>query len=146
MRLSTQKKIATSFVVSTLIVLASCSTTYVGSTDTTDITSPEKIDVATTLPAGTVEELLTNIVQSTNGLGDAVASGDTKTARLKLSDVLANWEVLKPLVRDSSLDIFTDIERMVGLITSAVERKRPADADKALRYLPLIVAAIDALK
>ncbi len=142
MRLSTKKKIAESCSIVALLVLAGCSTTIVGSADTT---APVKINVTTTLPIGTAEELLTNILEATNGLGDAIASGDTKTAKLRLNDVLANWEVLKPLIKDSSLDIFSDIERMVGLITSAVERKRPADADKALRYLPLIVAAIDDL-
>ncbi len=142
MRLSTKKKIAESCSIVALLVLAGCSTTIVGSADTT---APVKINVTTTLPIGTAEELLTNILEATNGLGDAIASGDTKTAKLRLNDVLANWEVLKPQIKDSSLDIFSDIERMVGLITSAVERKRPADADKALRYLPLIVAAIDDL-
>ena len=128
---------------SALVALASCSTTIVGSTDTT---TSDNVDVTIALPVGTVKELLTNIVQATNGLGDAVASGDNKTAQSRLSDVLANWEVLKPMIKDSSLDIYADIERMIGLITTAVERKRPADADKALRYLPLIVAAMDALQ
>jgi hypothetical protein len=142
-RLSTQKKITTTFVATALIALASCSTTIVGSTDTS---APAKVDVTTTLPVGTVKELLTNIIQATRGLGDAVASGDNKTAQSRLGDVLANWQVLKPMLKDSSLDIAADIERMIGLVTTAVERKRPADADKALRYLPLIVAALDALQ
>lgn len=143
MRLSTQKKITTTFVATALITLASCSTTIVGSTDTS---APNKVDVTTTLPVGTIKELLTNIIQATRGLGDAVASGENTTAQSRLGDVLANWQVLKPMLKDSSLDIAADIERMIGLVTTAVERKRPADADKALRYLPLIITALDALQ
>jgi hypothetical protein len=109
-RLSTQKKITTTFVATALIALASCSTTIVGSTDTS---APAKVDVTTTLPVGTVKELLTNIIQATRGLGDAVASGDNKTAQSRLGDVLANWQVLKPMLKDSSLDIAADIEARV---------------------------------
>jgi hypothetical protein len=36
----------------------------------------------------------------------------------------------------------TDFDRVVALAQSSVERNRPADADKALRFLPLIIDSL----
>jgi len=41
-----------------------------------------------------------------------------------------------------SEELLNDTQRMINLFTTAVDRKRPADADKAMRFLPSLVSAI----
>jgi hypothetical protein len=36
-----------------------------------------------------------------------------------------------------------DFDRVIALAKSSVERNRPADADKVLRFLPLIIDSLD---
>jgi hypothetical protein len=45
------------------------------------------------------------------------------------------------MILESKIDILESVQRVVRLIQTAVERKRPADADKALRFIPLIIDA-----
>ena len=43
-----------------------------------------------------------------------------------------------PAIRAEGIDIVEDVDRIIGLIDTATKRKRPADADKASRFLELI--------
>ena len=52
---------------------------------------------------------------------------------------------LEPLIRESKIDVLESVQRVVNLIHTAAEKKRPADADKALRFVPLIIDAVTPL-
>jgi hypothetical protein len=45
---------------------------------------------------------------------------------------------IEPQIRATGIDMVDDVQRIVGLIGTATIRKRPADADKAQRFLGLI--------
>jgi hypothetical protein len=55
--------------------------------------------------------------------------------------VEAVWVALEPKLLALGNDSQTDVGRIVGLVRSAVEKKRPADADKAARFARLYVEA-----
>lgn len=125
-------------VAASTILLSSCSTTINSSLNTVAST----VVTTTTIPFGTTEELLTQLTESMRGLSTAVAVGDRATAVSRLSNVQAQWEALRPQLQDAPSEVVDDVKRMVDLASSAVLRKRPADADKALLLLPLITEAL----
>jgi hypothetical protein len=132
-------------VLATAIVLSSCSTVI---NDTTSTEAPEDtvaISTSTTIPSGDITTLLNQLVITTNGLGEAIANRQDDQARQQAADASAIWIALQPQLLDSGIDVVEDLDRMVRLVQTAVERKRPADADKAFRFISLIAKEIPTL-
>lgn len=119
-------------------VLTSCSTTIL---DTINTTTTSSVVTTTTIPTGDIPELLGQLLKNTQGLGSAIVAKDKAVTAEKLRNVESVWVALKPHLLDLPNDLATDIERIVNLVRSAVNKKRPADADKALRFVSLIVDA-----
>ena len=125
---------------SAIALLSSCATTYNnGATSTT--TSPSA-STTTTIPRGTTEELFAQLLETGKELGNDIAQGDMATARLKLADIKAIWIGIQPQIAQATQDLLDDTQRMINMFTTAVERKRPADADKAMRFLPSLISAL----
>ena len=125
---------------SAIALLSSCATTYnSGATSTT--TSPSA-STTTTIPRGTTEELFAQLLETGKELGNDIAQGDMTTARLKLADIKAIWIGIQPQIAQATQDLLDDTQRMINMFTTAVERKRPADADKAMRFLPSLISAL----
>lgn len=82
------------------------------------------------------------MLQTGKELGNDVAQGDMSTARTKLADITAIWIGIQPQITQASQDLVDDTQRMINLFTTAVERKRPADADKAMRFLPSLISSL----
>ena len=125
------------------IALTSCATEITGSTEST-------IPVVTTTtlpkaPTGSLISLLEQLVPVADGLGQAVVDGDSKVSKAKVAQADAIMVAIEPLIRESKIDILESVQRVVDLMHTAVERKRPADADKALRFIPLIIEAVTPL-
>ena len=123
-----------------MALLSSCATTYnSGATSTT--TSPSA-STTTTIPRGTTEELFAQLLETGKELGNDIAQGDMSTARTKLADIKAIWIGIQPQIAQATQDLLDDTQRMINMFTTAVERKRPADADKAMRFLPSLISAL----
>ena len=123
-----------------MALLSSCATTYnSGATSTT--TSPSA-STTTTIPRGTTEELFAQLLETGKELGNDIAKGDMTTARTKLADIKAIWIGIQPQIAQATQDLLDDTQRMINMFTTAVERKRPADADKAMRFLPSLISAL----
>ena len=120
-------------------LLAGCATT-IESDSATSSTTPAS--TTTTIPRGNVPELFDAILALGGGLGNDIASGEMQTARAKLADIRATWQAITPQIADLGKDVNDDLQRLVTLYSTAVERKRPADADKATRYLDLAIEPI----
>lgn len=116
-----------------------CATTIEDSGATTTVASAS---TTTTIPRGTVPELFAALLDIGKNLGNDVASGNTATARAKLADIRATWQAITPQIVDLGKDANEELQRLVNLYSSAVERKRPADADKATRFLTLAIEPI----
>lgn len=131
--------------VATVVALSSCSTVI---NDTSNTEAPDDtvvMSTSTTIPSGDITTLLNQLVGSANGLGEAIANRQNDQARQQSADVLAIWTALQPQLLDSGIDVVEDLDRMVRLIQTAVERKRPADADKAFRFISIIAKEVPTL-
>ena len=124
------------------LALSGCATTIVS----TDTTAPVvTVATTTTLPTGDSLQLMKNIAAAGADLGDSIADGRGDDARAALATAQANWIVLEPQLQKLKLDVVEDLRRIVDMMTTAVERKRPADADKANRFLGLVIDAYSQL-
>ena len=125
------------------IALTSCATTITGSTDST--VAPASTTTIPVIPTGSIISLLEQLLPVADGLGQAVVDGDSKVFNAKVAQADAIMLAIEPLIRESKIDVLESVQRIVDLIHTAAERKRPADADKALRFIPLIIEAVTPL-
>lgn len=125
------------------ISLTSCATTITGSTDST-VAHASTTTIPVT-PTGSIISLLQQLVPVADGLGQAIVDGNSKVYKAKVAQANAILLAVEPLIRESKIDVLESVQRVVRLIHSAAESKRPADADKALRFIPLIIDAITPL-
>jgi hypothetical protein len=123
--------------------LSACATEIVGSTQSTI----SVVTTTTTLPAptGDIESLLTQLHTEATGLGQLVVDGKNSEAALIVARADAIWVALEPQILESKIDIAEDVKRIVNLFHTAAERKRPADADKAVRFTTLMLESIPQL-
>jgi hypothetical protein len=119
------------------VTLSACATEIVGPIDSTISAD----STTTTLPtaSGDIVELLEQLLETANGLGQAIVDNDTNVVAAKKNMADAILIAIEPEIRASGIDLVEDVQRIVGLITTATTRKRPADADKVLLFLPPII-------
>lgn len=118
------------------VSVSSCSTQIL----TTTTTLPG-VTTSTTIPtpSGTSLELLEQLGTVIQGLGQAIVDKDRSTMNRTVAETNAIWTVLEPQIRESGVDLVEDISKIVNFVNVSVKRTRPADADKAERYLALIM-------
>jgi Zn-dependent alcohol dehydrogenase len=124
-------------------VLTSCGATVINSSTTTESST------TTTLPSGDITSLVTEIHDAASNIGALIISADTARAHDYLNVALGAWQVLEPqLAQITAKDdgnTADSLKRVIGLLTTAVNRKRPADADKAEKFSALILESLPAL-
>ena len=121
-------------------LLSSCATTFSNSAPSTTAVSAS---TTTTIPTGTTQQLFTQLLTLASGLGNDVAEGKSSQAKAKLADIRATWIGVQKELVDVSKDTLDDLQRMINLLVTAVERKRPPDADKVMLYLPPILEGLN---
>lgn len=132
-----------------VVVISGCATTINESAPTTTVKNPSVEDLTTLSTIATIDprlesdELLAQMLQSVDALSGAMQKSDRKAAASHLDQITLINDVVRPKILKLSDQLAADFDRVVALAKSSVERNRPADADKALRFLPLI---IDSLK
>lgn len=124
-------------------LLGACATTIEDGTEEAFVSTTAPPVTSTTIPTGGIDILFGRILEAGADLGNDVANGDMNTARAKLADIEATWQGIRGQLEAFNDDVKADLERLVDLFTTAVTRKRPADADKAVRYLPMALEALD---
>ena len=117
------------------LVVSGCATTIVDVAPTS--TAPDTT-VAATVPSGSDDELMELLGASMGRIAEALGERDRSAARSALADAQAAWRVLEPRLLARSAQLEEDAQRLVDLAATAVERNRPADADKAMRFLSLL--------
>lgn len=120
-----------------VVASAGCATTV-----DPDASSSAAGDVTTTVfvATGSTAELLDQLTTEAIGLSEAIV--DNEGQRDILGRIEALWEGAKPGVEDGAPDAMADFDRTVDLMRRAVERRSPADADKALNNLRPLIAAL----
>jgi hypothetical protein len=117
--------------------LAACSTTIVDTTPTTTLVPP-----TTVVPSGTATELFDQLQTTIGGLSTAISDNDRAMAKVKLAEVQEIWKVLQPQIAERGEQFIQDMQRIIDLAISSIERNRPADADKSLRFLSLVIETL----
>lgn len=116
--------------------LSACSTTF----DSTIANSTTTVAVTTTLPTGTVAELLPLMLAEVKGLSEKVAANDGDGPAA--ARVGQYWDAMKDEVTASYPDLVPAFEFVVRRCQAAADRSRPADADRAYRNLQTISDSI----
>ena len=124
------------FCVTGTLLLSSCATKVIDTVATSVVVTP------TTIPSGSVRQLFDQVVAETTELGIAMNKADSAGARRHLANIDAIWIAMQPLAQVLGDQTLEDLQRMIDLVHTAVERNRPADGDKALRFLLLLDESI----
>lgn len=105
--------------------------------------SSTEVTVVVTAPTGTTEELLLALTSALNGLSGLIgpdSSGRTPAGKNEQLDTIeALWDAVQSDVTATDPDAADAIGRMVALAQTAVDRNRPADADKAARFAGQVI-------
>ena len=96
----------------------------------------------TTLPDGAAATLQEMAVLA-DSLGNQIAKGGD-APKETLAQIEELWTAAAPELRRQRAELGLEIDHQVELIRTAVERKRPADADKAAQNLALVAANLAA--
>ena len=129
-----------------VVAAAGCATTVTDSArggdappTTVPVTAPA-VDDATPTAA-----VFAAMADAAARLSEAMVDGDRARARAELAVLEELGDALAPRVARASEQLAADLARVLDLARTAVERNRPADADKAVRFLPLVAASARAL-
>ena len=114
-----------------------CATEIIDAELTTTTSTAERPD-----PTGNANELLDQLKTSFGIMSEALAEGDRSRAREELEYVERTWTALEPQIIDRGEQYVEDVRRVVDLAVTSVERNRPADAGKALRFIELVITAL----
>lgn len=124
------------------VPLAACGeTVIVGPLETTTSTS----STLPPPPTGDISDLLGQLAELTNGLSQVVIENDRTEGERRIARAEEIWGVLEPQIRDAGVDLVEEVRSIVDLITTSVNRRRPADGDKAQRFLDLIIDSVPSL-
>ena len=133
------RQVRTCVLISALIAVASSCATTINLAAPTTLAQP----AVTTLPTGTTAELFSQMKSTLSDLSLAITNEDKSRAKTTLATVLNIWGALKPQIEaeggETADQTVEDMQRIVDLASSSVQRTRPADADKALRFLDLLI-------
>ena len=134
------------FYLTALIFLASsCATTINQSAVTTVASSSEPITQVTINSQLTTDELLSELFLAVEDLSKSMQKTERPQVSQQLAQVISLSDAIRPKILATSDQLASDFDRVINLSKSAVERNRPADADKALRFLPLIIESLKTL-
>jgi hypothetical protein len=126
-----------------------CATEVIESKLTTAV-APDATTTPTTesLAGADLPALVEVLREEIDALSRAVFADDREAARASLARIEEAWLLAEPLIvaRFGELadQITYDLRRVVELARSAVTRNRPADADKAVAFLRLALASLEA--
>ncbi len=116
-----------------------------GCATTINLSAPTTLALpsVTTLPTGTTVELYEQLKSTLADLSLAITNEDKPRAKTTLTTVLNIWDALKPQIVSAGGETVEqtvlDMQRIIDLASSSVQRTRPADADKAVRFLDLVI-------
>jgi hypothetical protein len=106
-----------------------------------DVTARPSVGATTTVfaPSGTTAELLDQLLAESGQLSDLIVENEGQRAALARIDAI--WALVGTEIATRQEDLLPGFESAIRLLHTGVERRRPADADKAHNNLRTLVAA-----
>ncbi len=133
------------YLISLIVFTSSCATTINQSAVTTVASSSESTTQVTINDQMTTDELLSELLLAVEDLSKTMQKTERRQVSQQLARVVTVSDAIRPKILAKSEQLTADFDRIINLTKSAVERNRPADADKALRFLPLIIESLKSL-
>ncbi len=125
---------------SSALALTACATTI--DPDVTTVASGDAAQTTVFVATGSTTALLDQLVVEATGLSEAITENEGQRSTMERIDAL--WEVARTGVDAKAPDMLADFDRAVALMRNGVDRRRPADADKALNNFRSLAAAFPA--
>ena len=139
---------ATSLALAACLLVSGCATEVIESKLTTTTADGASLTTIASLAGEELPALVEVMRDETEALSRALFADDKAAARASLARIDEAWSFAEPIIvaRFGELadQLTYDLRRVVELARSAVKRNRPADADKALAFLRLAVASLEA--
>ena len=139
---------ATSLALAACLLVSGCATEVIESKLTTTTADGASLTTIASLAGEELPALVEVMRDETEALSRALFADDKAAARASLARIDEAWSFAEPIIvaRFGELadQLTYDLRRVVELARSAVKRNRPADADKAVAFLRLAVASLEA--
>lgn len=128
----------------TIVVAAALASSCAATTYDESIATSTVVTVPYTVPTGSTEELLQDLATAMSGLSGLIgpdSSGRTPSGKNDQIVVIESlWGAVQTDVAAADSEAADALARMVALARTAVDRNRPADADKAARFAGQVIA------
>lgn len=118
-----------------LLALAGCATEYNSAAETTT-----SVATTSTIPQGDFETLLAATRDRFARLAEEMSTNERDEARRTLAEIEALWTAMADEATERGRQFAEDLRRIVDFAETSVARNRPADADKGLRFIDLLIA------
>ena len=139
---------ATSLALAACLIVSGCATEVIESKLTTTTADGASLTTIASLAGEELPALVEVMRDETEALSRALFADDKAAARASLARIDEAWSFAEPIIvaRFGELadQLTYDLRRVVELARSAVKRNRPADADKAVAFLRLAIASLEA--
>ena len=135
----------TIFCFTSVIIVSGCTTTINESAISTVPTSATATGNETVDLSASTEQLLDEMLQLVDKVSDAMQLGERAQATEHLKRLTLLADEIQPRLFAINDQLSVDFERVFALVKSSIMFNRPADADKALRFLPLIIDSLPRL-
>lgn len=114
--------------------VSACATTY-------DTSATTVVDVTTTVyvASGTTEDLLTSMSREIGALSEKLVESDGQGEALERIE--SQWTLVRPVIERQRPELLDAFDAAIAQVRRSVERRRPADADKASKNLTTLIAA-----
>lgn len=114
--------------------VGACATTY-------DTTATTVADVTTTayVATGSTDDLLTSMSTEVGALSEKLVESEGQGEAL--TRIEAQWSAVRPVIAGERPELLDGFDAAIAQVQRSVERRRPADADKASKNLATLIAA-----
>jgi hypothetical protein len=120
------------------LVLTACNTvTY----DSTATTAPRVTTTTVFVPTGSTKELLASIAAGVDGLSELLVDNDGQ--RAALARIQAEWGAVRPAIEEQRPELLAGFDAVLAQVQRSVDRRRPADADKAAKNLAVLIRSYE---
>lgn len=121
-----------------LVLAAGCAGTTVVEEQTTVPVST----TASTVPEGGLDVVLPALLDALGGLSEDLATKGSEPERARLAYADELWGAAAPLVEAAHPELVEQFDQLMALAATAVDRRRPADADKAFAFMQPLVDTV----
>jgi len=118
--------------------LSACATTI--NPNATTLPPGDSTTTTVFVASGSTSELLGQLVDEAVGLSETIVENEGQRDIIARIDTL--WAAARPGVERAVPDNVGEFDRAIELMHNGVDRRRPADADKALTNLRNLIASL----